>query len=118
MKFIVKAFLLSLAIMLSAYLLPGVHVENYVNALFFALVLIFLNYFFKPILVFFTIPITFLTLGLFLIVINGIIIILADMFVPGLKVDSFLWAILFSFLISITTYIFEKITGVDEKRKQ
>jgi putative membrane protein len=88
--------------MVVSYLLPGVHVTNFFTAFILAIVLAFLNYIVKPILVIFTIPLTVLTLGLFLLVINAIIILLASGLVSGFEVDGFWWAILFSLLLSLT----------------
>jgi putative membrane protein len=97
--------------MLSTYILPGVHVNGFTSALILALVLAILNAIVRPILVLLTIPITFLTLGLFLLVINALIILLAEAIVPGFQVDGFLWALIFSIILSIITAIIDMITG-------
>jgi putative membrane protein len=80
-----------------------VHIPDFKDALILALVLALLNTFIKPILVILTFPITIVTLGLFLFVINAIIILLADKFLDGIRVDSFLWALLFSLLLSVVS---------------
>lgn len=96
-----------------AYLLPnvlsGVHVNTFFAAIIFAIVLGLLNLFVKPIIHLFSIPITLLTLGLFSLVINAIIILLADRFTDGIQIDGFLWAIIFSVSLSIFTSILESI---------
>ncbi len=77
------------------------HIVDFKTAVIFALVLALLNTFIKPLLILFTLPITIFTLGLFLFVINAIIIIIADKFIDGIKVDGFLWALVFSVVLSI-----------------
>ncbi|MBK0403136.1 phage holin family protein [Adhaeribacter sp. BT258] len=111
MGFIIKLLLTGVAVMLSTYILPGVHVDGFGSALILALVLAVLNAVVRPILVLLTIPVTFLTLGLFLLVINALIILLAEAIVPGFQVDGFLWALIFSIILSIITAIIDLITG-------
>ena len=111
MKFLVNLVLNALAIMLTAYLLPGIHVDGFVSALLLAAVLAVLNVTIKPVLVVLTIPVSVLTLGLFLIVINAGVILLADYFIPGTNIDGFWWAILFGFIVSILNSIFFNLAG-------
>ncbi len=101
MKLLVKLVLTAIAAMVLAYFLPGVHVSGAWAALSLAVVLGLLRLIVRPLLVIFTLPITVLTLGLFLFVINGIIIFLASSMVAGFRVDNFGIAILFSLLLSI-----------------
>jgi putative membrane protein len=109
-------FLLSgLAVVLTAYLLPGVNVEHYGYALLVAAVLSLANIIVRPILVLLTIPITIVTLGLFLLVINAVIILIVDYFVPGFSVDGFWWALAFSLILSIINSIFDDLTK-DKKK--
>jgi len=104
-------FLLSgLAVILAAYLLPGVNVEHYGYALLVALVLTIVNWVVKPILIVLTIPITVVTLGLFLLVINALMILLVDSLVPGFSVDGFWWALAFSLILSLFNSLFADIT--------
>jgi len=112
---LLKLLLYALAILLSAYLLPGVHVEHYGYALLVALVLTLANAIVKPILIVLTIPITIVTLGLFLLVINAFIIQLVDFFTPGFEVDGFWWALAFSLILSVINSIF---TDASEKKKK
>jgi len=101
MNFILRMLLSAAAVLLIANFLTGVHVEDYTVAIIVALVLGFLFAFLKPLLVVLTLPITIVTLGFFLIVINTIIILLANKLVTGFSVDGFWWAMLFSILLSI-----------------
>jgi len=91
-----------------SYILSGVHIQSFVTALILAIVLGLLNLFVKPILVILTLPITIFTFGLFLFVINALIILLAAKFVTGFRVDGFWWAFLFSLLLSVLTSFFYK----------
>ncbi|WP_017731691.1 phage holin family protein [Nafulsella turpanensis] len=107
MNFFVKVLISGLAVLLGAYLLPGVAVDNFITALVVALVLALLNSLLKPILVVLTIPVTIITFGLFLLVINAIIILLAEWLIEGFLVDGFWSALLFSFVLSALTWVAE-----------
>jgi putative membrane protein len=115
MNGIVKFLLSGLAVVLTAYLLPGVHVEHYGYALLAALLISLSNVVVKPILIILTIPITILTLGLFLLVINALIILLVEWLVPGFSVDGFWWALAFSLILSIFNSMFSDLTK-EQKR--
>ena len=101
MRAIVNIILTALLVFVLAYLLPGVDVEGYLTAVIVAVVLGLLNFTVKPLLIILTLPITVFTLGLFLLVINALMIILASYVVPGFFVDGFWWALLYSILLSI-----------------
>lgn len=90
----------SLSVFLAGWLLPGVQIDSFTTAVGIAIVLGLLNATLKPLLVIVTIPITVMSLGLFLLIINAIIIAVADQWIDGLHVRSTWTAILFSFLIS------------------
>lgn len=107
MKLLGKIFLRAFAVIFSAYLLPGVHLESFVTAIIVAAVLGLLNLFVRPVFILFTIPFTIITFGLFLFVINAIIIKLADSLIDGFSVDGFFWAILFSLILSFVTTFLE-----------
>ena len=109
MGFIIKLLVTAAAAMLSAYILPGVYIEGFLTAIILALVLAVLNAIVKPVLVFLTIPVTVLTLGLFLLVINALIILLADWLVAGFDVSGFFAALLFSLVLAIVTAIIDMI---------
>jgi putative membrane protein len=112
MGFIIKLLLTALAVVVSAYILPGVEVSGFGAAIILAIVLAILNAIVRPILVLLTIPVTVLTLGLFLLVINALIILLADYIMgASFEVDGFLWALIFSIILSVITAIIDFITG-------
>ena len=110
MNGLIRFLLSGLAVLLTAYILPGVHVEHYGYALLAAIIISLANIFLKPILIVLTIPITIITLGLFLLVINALIILLAESLVPGFTVDGFWWALIFSLILSIFNSMFSEMT--------
>lgn len=114
MNGIIRFLLSGLAVLLTAYLLPGVDVEHYGYALLAAVVISLANIVVKPILIILTIPITIFTLGLFLLVINALIILMVDYFVPGFAVDGFWWALAFSLILSIFNSMFSELTKAKE----
>ncbi len=101
MKLIIKLLLTALAVVILSKILPGVAVEGYGAAIIVAIVIALLRLIVRPILVVLTLPITIVTLGLFLLVINALIILMADYFVGGFSVTSIWWALLFSLLLSL-----------------
>ncbi|MDX1331643.1 MAG: phage holin family protein [Robiginitalea sp.] len=105
MKFILRLLLSALAVVLLANILPGVHVDTFGIAVIVALVLSLLNFLVKPLLVILTLPVTIVTFGLFLLVINALIILMAGGLVSGFAVDGFWWALLFSLLLSLVQSI-------------
>lgn len=115
MKFLVKLLLTAVAVVLIAKFLPGVSLDSYTTALIVAVVLVILNVLVKPILTILTLPITVVTLGLFLLINNAIIILLADKLVDGFSVSSFWTALLFSLLLSILESIFHSLLDKDKK---
>jgi putative membrane protein len=108
LKFVSKTILTSVAILVAAYILKGVEVDNTITAVLVAAALGFLNSFVRPILIVLTIPITMVTLGLFLIIINVLIVYWVTKLVPGFKVESFSCAFLFSFIVSIISSVLER----------
>jgi len=99
----------TVAVLIAAYLLPGVTVRSFFAGLLAALVLGLVNAVLRPILVILTLPITLLTLGLFIFVINALLVLLTSAIVPGFEVRSFGWALLFSLLFSIVSFILHRI---------
>ncbi|MEN7547063.1 phage holin family protein [Rapidithrix thailandica] len=91
----------SVAVFACAYLLSGVSIKNYWQALLAAVVLAIANTIIKPVLDFIAFPITWLTLGLFSVVIDAIILMIVDYIMPGMKIKHFGWAILFAVILSI-----------------
>ena len=118
MKFIVNIIVSAIAVLITAKLLPHVQVDNYLSAILVALVLAFLNTVVKPILTILTIPITFFTLGFFLLVINAFMIILASKLIEDFKVDGFWWALLFSLILSVVTGILNTIFGNNKEEEK
>ena len=116
MGFLLKLLVSSLAVFFSAYILPGVYLAGFPTAILVAMLIGFMNAFLKPILVILTIPITLFTFGLFLLVINAVIIKLADYALDGFSVDSFFTAILFSIIVSVVTWLLEAIANPKSKR--
>jgi putative membrane protein len=115
MKLIIRLLLNAVAVVVIAKLLSGIHVDTYVTAIIVAAVISILNLIVKPILVILTLPITIVTLGLFLFVINGCIILLADKFIDGFSVRSLGMAIMFSILLSILQWLFQSFLSEDKK---
>ncbi|MBS1638210.1 MAG: phage holin family protein [Bacteroidetes bacterium] len=113
MNFIIRLLISTAAVMLTALLLPGVQIEgnSFFTALLVAIVLAFLNAVVKPVLTILSLPITFFTLGLFLLVINAIIILLADKLVDGFHVKGFWSALFFSIILAIINSILDNMSG-------
>ena len=118
MKFLTQILISTLAVLITAYILPGVEVKNnnFFSALLVALAIAFLNSFVKPVLILFTIPITFFTLGIFLLVINTLIILLADYMVSDFSVDGFWPALWFSIVLSFINSFFERVQKKSEEQ--
>ncbi|MFZ9028491.1 MAG: phage holin family protein [Crocinitomicaceae bacterium] len=106
-----------IAVLIVSYLLPGVHLAGFWSALVLALVLGFLNVIVRPILIFLTLPATIVTVGLFLLVINAVIILMADFILAGFDVEGFWWALLFSLLLWLTNAFLKDVTGESDKKK-
>jgi putative membrane protein len=112
MNVLLRIFFTWIAVIIAAWLLPGVEINNNITALIVAAILALLDTVVKPVLVILTIPITIVTLGFFLLVINALIVLLDAYFVHGFRVDGFWWALLFSIIVSIIRALFERM---DEK---
>lgn len=115
MKLIIRLLLNALAVVILSKILSGVDVDSYATAIIVAVVLALLNLVVKPILVIFTLPATILTLGLFLFVINALIILLADKLIDGFSVANFWIALLFSILLTILQSILHTLLKEDKK---
>lgn len=128
MNFISKIIISAIAVLITAYFFDGVTIGNnqfysgsspelnkLTTALLVALVLSFLNSIVKPILTLLSLPITFFTLGFFLLVINAIMILFADKLVDGFKVDGFWTAFWFSLILSIINSFLENFSGSSSK---
>ena len=111
MKLILKILITSGLVLLISELMSGIQIDGFVTALSVAIVLGLLNIFIKPLFVLLTLPFTIVTLGLFLLVINAIIILICDNIVGGFNVDSFWTAVLFSIILSVSQSVIYKIVG-------
>lgn len=109
MGLLLRIIIIAVAAYLAAKFLPGVTISDAKTAVLVALVLALLNAFVKPILIALTLPITILTIGLFLLIINILIIYLADYIVPGFQVAGWLSALLFSLIVALITYLLDAI---------
>lgn len=101
MNMLIRLIITTILVIIIARFLPGISVQDYTSALWVALVLGLLNAFLKPILILFTLPATLFTLGLFLLVINAVVILVGDYFVDGFVVNGFWSAFIFSILLSL-----------------
>ena len=113
MKLILRLLLNALAVIILSYILPGVGVDSLLTAIIVAVVLSVLNFLVKPILIVLTLPITIVTLGLFLLVINALIILIAAKFIDGFHVANIWWALIFSLLLSFLQSILHSILKED-----
>lgn len=102
---LVNWLLSALSVMLVQYIVPGFHVDNFLTALLVALVLGLVNALIRPILVILTLPITILTMGLFLLVINAVLLMVVDALIGGFSLDSFGTAVLGSIVLAIIGWL-------------
>ena len=110
MRWIINLLITALVVyVLSILLKPHVTINSFTTAIIFALVLAVLNAIVKPLIIILTLPLTIITLGLFLLVINVLIILLADKFVSGIKIDGFWWAFIFGLLLSVVSTLLQKL---------
>lgn len=109
---ILRILLTAVAVYLLPKILSGVTLDKFSTAILVAIVLALLQFIVRPILIFLTLPITILTLGLFLFIVNAIIILMTAHFVSGFEVANIWWALLFSVLLSILQSSLFQIVGV------
>jgi len=115
MNFAISLIISTLAVLITSYVLPGVYVDNFWTALIVAIVFGALNTFLKPLLILFALPAVVFTFGLFLIIINTIIILLTDKLIDGFEVRGFGWALLFSIVMWLVTSILMGIKKRDDQ---
>ena len=115
MRFLLNWLIYALVIGIVGYILPGVRIEGIFAALATALVLGLINGILRPILIVFTLPLTILTLGLFLFVLNALMVLLAAAVVPGFIVAGFWWALLFSLVLSLLVFVLGEMTEPPER---
>ncbi len=114
MGILIRILLTALIVMAIAYLMPGVTVDGFFTSVIVAIVLGLLNIFIKPLLILFTLPVTIVTFGLFLLVINAVIIMLCTEIVTGFEVRSFWTALLFSVVLSMLQSVIFSVSGQKE----
>lgn len=108
MNILAKWIVSALVVWVVAYLLPGVEVSGVLPILIFVVVFGLVNILLKPLLLLLTLPINVITLGLFTLVINGFLVLLASSLVPGFYVNSFLSAVWFSLLVSLFNWFLNR----------
>ncbi|WP_296700412.1 phage holin family protein [Algoriphagus sp.] len=101
-----KILIGGISVLIAEFLLSGIHIDSFMTGFLLAAVIILINLTIKPILILLTLPITILTLGLFLLVINAAVLLLAAEIIPGFQVDGFWWALLFAIVLSIINSLF------------
>ena len=116
MRIILRLLVTAAIAFILAQVVPGVHVADYGTAILFAVVLGFLNIFLRPILIILTLPLTLFSFGLFLFIINTITVMLASEWVKGFVIDNFGSGLLFSLLLTVSTYLL--FNEEDRQRKQ
>ena len=117
-RFLLRAAFAAAGLWLASKLVPGIHVTSWQTLVIAALVLGVVNALVRPIVVFFTLPFTIITLGLFLLVVNGMMLGLTAMFFEGFEVHG-AWAAIFGALVvSIVSWIGSVILGSDSRRRE
>ena len=111
MKLLFRILITAILVLVISKIMKGVIIDEFTTALIVAVVLGLLNFFVKPILVLLTLPVTIFTLGLFLLVINAVMILLCDYFTDGFRISSFWTAMLFSIILSLSQSLVYQITG-------
>lgn len=109
MGFIIKFIVAALIAMFLANMVPGIELKGFGSAIMLIIVLSLCNILIKPIVTFFTLPLTIFTLGGFLVIINVLMLYITDTFVAGFKINSFISALIFSLLLSVSTYASDKL---------
>ena len=109
MMLLVRWLCFALAIVFTAWIVPGIEVDNFLSAMFACIILALINATLKPILLAITLPINFITIGLFTFVINALLLMLAGWITPGLDVDGFLSALFGSLVLSLLSIGISKI---------
>ena len=115
MKFLLRLLITAAVAFGLAKVLSGISVDSFWTAFIFAIVLALLNVFVKPILILLTLPVTIITLGLFLFVINALVVLLASRLVDGFVIKNFWWGLLFAFLLSLINMFIK--SELDKEKK-
>ncbi len=115
MMILVRWILFALAVLFIAWLLPGISIAGFLAALILVVVIALINAFLRPLINFLTLPINFITLGLFGLVINALLFMLAGFLVPGVEVANFWWALLASVILSFLGSGIDSVTNKSGK---
>jgi putative membrane protein len=118
MNLITRWLISTLAVIITAYILPGVSVSGFLVAFVVAVVIGLINIFLRPLIIFLTLPITIMSMGLFLLVINALLILLAGAIVSGFEVANFWWALLFSLILSVVSSFLKNTTKATRKERE
>lgn len=116
MNFLIRILITGLVAFGLAKVLNGIHIDTLWTAIVFALILAVLNVLVKPVLIILTLPLTILTLGLFLFVINTLVVLLASRLIDGLSIANFWWGLLFALLLSLITSVINKELDKDKPK--
>ena len=109
MNLIIRLLVTAVVAFFLTKILSGVHFDGFSTAIVFAIVLGILNLIVSPVLKILGLPLTILTLGLFSLVINALVILIADYFIDGMTIDGFWWAFIFSIALSLITSLVDGI---------
>ena len=109
MHLIISILINTIAVLVTGYILPGIHISSFWTAIAVAIVLGIVNAILRPIIFILTLPINILTLGLFSFVIMGLLVYLVSAIVPGFKVDNFWWAILFAIIVALINWFLNSL---------
>ena len=107
--FLVRYVLFAVSIMFTAWIIPGINIDGFLSALIACVVIALVNIFIRPLVEFISLPVNFLTLGLFSLVINALLLMLAGKLTPGFEIEGFLSALFASIVLAILAGIIEKI---------
>lgn len=101
-----KIILGGISVLIADFLLSGVQIDDWTTSFLLAAVIILINFTLKPLMILLTLPITLITFGLFLLVINAVVILIAAYLIPGFQVDGFWWAMGFAIVLSLINWVF------------
>lgn len=114
MRLLINLLINGLAVYITSQILPGVFLADFMTAVIVSIVLGIGNTIVKPIFIILTLPITIITMGLFIFILNGLMVILASYIVPGFQVNNLLTAILFSLILSIVSWFLNSLKKEDK----
>ncbi|MFZ1686542.1 MAG: phage holin family protein [Flavobacteriales bacterium] len=118
MRLLVRLVLSTLAVLVAERLLRGVHIDEWTTGIIVAIVLGLVNTFIRPLLILLTLPVTLISLGLFILVINAGMVMLVDRWIDGFSVDGFWWALAFSLMQWAVQGLLNALEGGEKKKEQ